>query len=33
VAARSERFEAESPMFNPFGRLELVSIKDIAENN
>jgi hypothetical protein len=33
VATRSDRFEAGSPMFNPFGRLELVSIKDIAESN
>jgi hypothetical protein len=29
----SDRFDAGSPMYNPFGRLKLVSIKDIAENN
>lgn len=27
-----ERF-AGSPMFNPFGRLKLVSVRDIAESN
>jgi hypothetical protein len=33
VATRSERSEVGSPMYNPFGRLKLVSIKDIAESN
>jgi hypothetical protein len=33
VAARGDRFEAGSPMYNPFGRLKLISIKDIAESN
>jgi hypothetical protein len=33
VATSSDRFDAGSPMFNPFGRLKLVSMKDIAESN
>jgi len=33
VADSSDQFEAGSPMHNPFGRLKLVSIKDIAESN
>jgi hypothetical protein len=33
VATDSDEFNAESPMHNPFGRLKLVSVKDIAEGN
>lgn len=33
AATSSGRFDAGSPMYNPFGRLKLVSIKDIAESN
>ena len=33
VAAENNQFAAGSPMYNPFGRLKLVSIKDIAESN
>jgi hypothetical protein len=33
IAVHSQRFEPGSPLFNPFGRLQLVSIKEIAENN
>ncbi len=33
VANGGDRFDAESPMHNPFGRLKLVSFKDIAEAN
>jgi len=33
MATSSNEFEAGSPMYNPFGRLKLVSMKDIAENN
>lgn len=33
VAASSDRFDIGSPMYNPFGRLKLVSVKDIAERN
>jgi hypothetical protein len=33
VAANSDRLDAGSPMYNPFGRLKLVSVKDIAESN
>ena len=33
VAASSDRLDAESPMYNPFGRLKLVSMKDISERN
>lgn len=32
-AASDDDFEADSPMHNPFGRLRLVSMKDIAERN
>jgi hypothetical protein len=33
VATSSREEDAGSPMYNPFGRLKLVSMKDIAENN
>jgi hypothetical protein len=33
VARGSDAFEAESPIHNPFGRLKLVSTKEIAEGN
>jgi hypothetical protein len=33
AASGSDRFGPGSPMYNPFGRLKLVSIKDIAESN
>jgi hypothetical protein len=33
VAAESDEFGAESPLHNPFGRLRLVSMKEIAEGN
>lgn len=33
VATSGDRFDAGSPMHNPFGRLKLVSVKDIAEAN
>ena len=33
VAARGDDLGAGSPMHNPFGRLQLVSMKDIAERN
>jgi hypothetical protein len=33
VAAKSDRFTEGSPMYNPFGRLKLVNVKDIAEGN
>lgn len=33
VAAKSDRFSEGSPMFNPFGRLKLVNVKDVAEGN
>jgi hypothetical protein len=33
AATSNDRFDAGSPMYNPFGRLKLVSIKDIAESN
>jgi hypothetical protein len=33
MAASNNDFEAGSPMYNPFGRLKLVSIKDVAESN
>ncbi len=33
VATGSDEFDAGSPMHNPFGRLKLLSIKDIAEGN
>jgi phage terminase Nu1 subunit (DNA packaging protein) len=32
-AAQSPAATAGSPMHNPFGRLKLVSVKDIAERN
>ena len=33
VVTSSDEFDAGSPMHNPFGRLKLVSMKDIAESN
>jgi hypothetical protein len=33
VATSSHQFHAASPMHNPFGRVKLVSIEDIAESN
>lgn len=33
VAEASDDFDPQSPMHNPFGRLKLVSLKDIAEGN
>ena len=33
VATRRSEFDVESPFHNPFGRLKLVSVKDIAEGN
>ncbi|MGM0487844.1 MAG: hypothetical protein ACQESR_13925 [Planctomycetota bacterium] len=33
VATKADNFTAGSPMHNPYGRLKLVSMKDIAENN
>ncbi|MGD9854733.1 MAG: hypothetical protein AB7U20_07255 [Planctomycetaceae bacterium] len=33
VATPGDEFQAESPMHNPFGRLKLVSLKDVAEGN
>jgi hypothetical protein len=33
VATSSDEFDFGSPMYNPFGRLRLVSVKDIAEGN
>ena len=33
VATSSDELDDGSPMYNPFGRLKLVSMKDIAENN
>ncbi len=33
VATTGEDFDAGSPMYNPFGRLKLVSMKEIAEGN
>lgn len=32
-ATSAEEFDSRSPMHNPFGRLRLVSIRDIAERN
>ena len=32
-ATSSDKFDAGSPMYNPFGRLRLVSMKDIADRN
>ncbi len=33
VATSSNKFDVGSPMYNPFGRLKLISINDIAERN
>jgi hypothetical protein len=33
VATSPNDFEQGSPMHNPFGRLKLMSIKEIAEGN
>jgi hypothetical protein len=33
VARENDEFEAESPMHNPYGRLKIVSAKDIADRN
>lgn len=33
VATWNEQFDVGSPMYNPFGRLKLISMKDIAESN
>jgi hypothetical protein len=33
VAATDDEFDANSPMHNPFGRLRIVSMKGIAEDN
>jgi hypothetical protein len=33
VARTSDEFDAQSPLHNPFGRLKIVSLKDIAEGN
>ena len=33
VARTDDDLDAESPMHNPFGRLKIVSAKDIAEGN
>ena len=33
VANERDEFEPQSPMHNPFGRLKMVSAKDIAEQN
>jgi len=33
AATDSDEFDTDSPMHNPYGRLKLVSMKDIAENN
>ena len=33
VRSTDDNLEPNSPMHNPWGRLELVSIKDIAQNN
>ena len=33
VAATSDEIEADSPMHNPFGRLRIASMKDIADGN
>jgi len=32
-ATSSDKFDTGSPMYNPFGRLRLVSVKDVAERN
>ena len=33
VTAAGDKFESDSPMYNPFGRLKLIPIKEIAEGN
>ena len=33
VAKEIDKFEAESPTHNPYGRLKIVSVKEIAEDN
>ena len=33
VMVRSTDFEAGSPMHNPFGRLQLISVQDLTERN
>jgi len=33
VATQNNEFDIDSPMHNPFGRLKLMSINDIAEGN
>jgi hypothetical protein len=33
VGKTSDEFEADSPMHNPFGRLKIVSARDIAQGN
>jgi hypothetical protein len=33
VSKENDGIEAESPMHNPFGRLKIVSAKDIAQGN
>ena len=33
VETVNEKFEPGMPMYNPFGRLKLVSIKDLGEAN
>jgi hypothetical protein len=33
VGKTSDDFDAESPMHNPFGRLKIVSAKDVAQGN
>jgi hypothetical protein len=33
VATAGDQFDVGTPMYNPYGRLKLVSIKDIAETN
>jgi hypothetical protein len=33
MATSNDKFDAGSPMYNPFGRLKLVRMKDIAESN
>ena len=33
VATSSHKLDVGSPMHNPFGRLKLVSMKDVAEGN
>jgi hypothetical protein len=33
MSKESDTFEAESPMHNPFGRLKIVSVRELAEDN